>query len=235
MPIQAKLKKTVKGLPVIGSIARKIWRAFHLAKLFPGSGNYWEKRYTQGGTSGAGSYNRLATFKAEVINSFVEKNGISSVIEYGSGDGNQLKLACYKNYIGFDVSKTAIEKCRQIFSGDQTKKFKHTDEYSDESAELSMSLDVIYHLVEDPVFDEYMKRLFDSAGRFVIVYSSNDEALNSRYGGYHVKHRKFSNWVEKNAPDWELMESIPNKYPHLDSDADNTSLADFYFYGKRHK
>jgi hypothetical protein len=39
--------------------------------------------------------------------------------------------------------------------------------------DLELSLDVIYHLVEDEVFDAYMRSLFAHAGRFVVIYSSN--------------------------------------------------------------
>ena len=38
------------------------------------SHEYWEKRYASGGNSGAGSYNYLAEFKAEILNNFVTKN-----------------------------------------------------------------------------------------------------------------------------------------------------------------
>ena len=37
-------------------------------------------------------------------------------------------------------------------------------------AELALSLDVIYHLVEDTVYESYMGQLFDSATKYVIVY-----------------------------------------------------------------
>lgn len=57
------------------------------------SRNYWEKRYAKGGNSGVGSYSILAEYKASVINNFVTKNNIKKVIEWGSGDCNQLSLA----------------------------------------------------------------------------------------------------------------------------------------------
>src|SRR5437899_4317923 len=57
--------------------------------------------------SGLGSYDKLAEFKAEVLNGFVKENTIKSVIEYGCGDGNQLKFAEYPSYLGFDVSVKA--------------------------------------------------------------------------------------------------------------------------------
>lgn len=89
------------------------------------SAAYWNERYVSGGNSGAGSYNRLAEFKAEVLNAFVERERIQSVIEWGCGDGNQLRLARYPRYIGLDVSKEAVRKCRNIFKADRTKKFSH--------------------------------------------------------------------------------------------------------------
>ncbi len=116
----------------------------------------------------------------------------------------------------------------------QGRLFRHAGEYSDELADLSMSLDVIYHLIEEEGFDLYMRRLFKSAKNFVIIYSSNDVALNKKYGGFHVKHRNFTNWVEQNASDWELIDILPNKYQYSESNPDHTSLSDFYFYGKRH-
>ena len=41
------------------------------AKTFPGSEEYWKKRYNSGGHSGDGSYNKLAEFKAKILNNFV--------------------------------------------------------------------------------------------------------------------------------------------------------------------
>ena len=82
-----------------------------------------EGRYVEGGNSGAGSYNRLAEFKAEILNRFVKENHIKNIIEWGCGDGNQLMLAEYPLYIGFDVSATAIKMCKEKFLLDKTKKF----------------------------------------------------------------------------------------------------------------
>jgi hypothetical protein len=62
---------------------------------FRTSADYWEKRYRKGGSSGSGSYRKLAEFKAGVVNDFVSRNRIQTVIEHGSGDGAQLWLAKY--------------------------------------------------------------------------------------------------------------------------------------------
>ncbi|MBN1811542.1 MAG: class I SAM-dependent methyltransferase [Anaerolineae bacterium] len=199
-------------------------------KPFAGSEDYWRQRYKSDGDSGAGSYHKLAEFKAEILNGFVRNKQIRTVIEYGCGDGNQLRLSEYPSYIGFDVSPEAISQCKNIFSDDETKAFKLMDEYADETAQLTLSLDVIYHLVEDEVFHGYMKRLFDSSTNFVIIYSSNTDR-QARFQAAHVKHRKFSQWIDQNGPKWKLIQHIPNRYFH----ARNTRgepFADFYIYEK---
>ncbi len=53
------------------------------------SANYWNHRYEQGGNSGSRSYNNLAYYKGKIINNFIEKNNIKSIIDYGVGDENQ--------------------------------------------------------------------------------------------------------------------------------------------------
>lgn len=196
------------------------------------SGAYWEERYLHGGNSGSGSYNKLAEFKAEIINEFIERNNIGKVLEWGCGDGNQLRLGRYPNYIGFDVSKKAIELCIGIFSGDDTKRFiwcGGKNFRNEESGELAMSLDVIFHLVEDNVYEEYMRRLFLSSERYVCIYSSNFEKQTAA----HVKNRRFTCWIEDNlSGQWELVKFVKNRYPYLEEKSDETSRSDFYFYKK---
>lgn len=136
------------------------------AETFSTSKNYWIDRYKVGGNSGAGSYNQLAEFKAEVINKFIEDNNIDSVIEFGCGDGNQLKYFKFKTYLGLDISVDAIELCRKLFINDQTKTFKLASKFHDEKANLTISLDVIYHLIENDVYELYMANLFNASNQF---------------------------------------------------------------------
>lgn len=71
------------------------------------SKEYWQKRYSVGENSGAGSYGRLAKFKAEIINEFVKKNKINLVTEFGCGDGNQLFLFKIPNYLTSPPNKVS--------------------------------------------------------------------------------------------------------------------------------
>lgn len=194
------------------------------------SRDYWKKRYARGGTSGPGSYAHLARFKADVLNAFVAEHGCSSVVEFGCGDGNQLRLAKYPAYTGYDVSSEAIAICRGLFGDDRSKQFRLLDDYDGETADLALSLDVIFHLVEDDVFDGYMQRLFDASHRFVCIYSSDtDDQLGER--APHVRHRRFSDWISQRRPDWRLFHSVKNPYSYS-GDYRNTSFSDFYFFSR---
>lgn len=205
-------------------IAGKPKKAFH-------SSDYWEMRYKANRTSGDGSYGHLAQFKANFINKFIEKHSIKSVIEHGCGDGNQLSLLQVENYVGLDVSETVIAKCVEKFKKDQNKKFDLAKNAGEFASELSLSLDVIYHLVEDDIFDDYMIRLFDTAQRFVIIYSSNYYETASKLN--HVRHRKFTDWVEANRKNFNLIQVVENDFPHCNEKTTETSLADFYVFEQK--
>lgn len=197
---------------------------------FANAETYWARRYASGGNSGSGSYGKFARFKADVINAFVAESAIKNVIEYGCGDGAQLELAHYPDYIGFDVSADALDRCRERFRSDARKRFARTTDYANERADLTLSLDVVYHLVEDAVYDPYMRRLFDSANRFVIVYSSNyDEPPDPAVP--HIRHREFVKWVSHDRPDWNLLRHMPNMYPYR-GDHSEGSFADFFVFGR---
>jgi hypothetical protein len=223
------IKDLVKRTPIIRNIAREAMKVLaHRRQKSFASSDYWEDRYKRGGNSGAGSYSRLAQYKAQVLNEFVAQNEVASVIEFGSGDGAQLQLAAYPSYIGVDVSHTALEVTRAMFAHDPSKRFMHPDELGpDEVADLSLSLDVIYHLVEDAVFERYMQQLFDASRKYVVVYSSNTDRKSD---AVHVRHRKFSDWVEGHRPEFRLTQTLENPYPAQIQDIDNTSFADFFFF-----
>ena len=74
-----------------------------------------------------------------------------------------------------------------------------------------------------------MNNLFGSSYKFVCIYSSN----NKTGGGMHVRHRKFTDWIDKYMSNqWKLIEYIPNKYHFNQKNSKETSFSDFYFYEK---
>lgn len=230
------MKRFLGEMPAVQWVRNRI-ALYETRRHFTTSADYWETRYRDGGTSGSGSYGHLAAFKAEVINNFVKKHHIASVIEFGCGDGNQLVLAQYPLYTGLDISRTAISLCRDKFRNDQKKSFFFYDpEFFIDSAgvfraDLALSLDVIFHLVEDSVFTRYMELLFQAAQRFVIIYSSNYNEISC---SPHERERQFSDYVASKFKDWKLIEKINNRYPLSEYPAPMGSLADFYIYEWQH-
>lgn len=235
-----QVKNMMKRIPLARRLAREIRTRMRLARLrhqiSAGSAAYWDWRYKRGGTSGPGSYGRLAEFKAGVINTFVADRKINSVIDFGCGDGNQLALICVPKYIGLDVSKTAIDRCKARFANDPTKSFflyepfGFVDNHSLFRADMAISLDVIYHLIEDEVFHAYMRHLFSAAEQFVIIYSSDCDDISR---DLQVKQRRFSAWVSLYCANWSLIKKIPNRYPYKPSaDMTTTSQSNFFIYKK---
>jgi len=216
--------------PKVARLLKKLVGAQVKPRAFAGSAAYWEERYRKGGNSGAGSYAHFAEFKAEVLNAFVAEKSVASVIEFGCGDGNQLSLAKYPRYLGVDVSAAAVAKCRAMFTGDKTKTFATTADYAGQTADLALSLDVVYHLVEDDVFAAYMRTLFAAGERFVIVYASDYDGAPGETSS-HVRHRKFTTWIAANEPKWELARHVPNRHPRKAGEKDGTP-ADFFIYEK---
>ncbi|GAA2739476.1 hypothetical protein GCM10009867_35690 [Pedococcus aerophilus] len=179
--------------------------------VFRGSRHYWERRYARGGTSGSGSYGAAAQWKADTVNAWVRDLGVTSVVDYGCGDGNQLGLADYPRYLGLDRSDSAIKRCSALFAADRTKSFLQYDPetLSDPAgwlrADLALSMEVLFHLVEDAVFEDYLTRLFDSAERYVVVCSSDVDLPQK---SPHERHRAFTGWVATRRPEWRLEATV---------------------------
>jgi len=211
---------------------KKLLKFFLKRHSFSGSAHYWEERYQAGGHSGQGSYGRLQEFKRETLNHMISENSLSSAIEFGCGDGAQLEGIRWPRYTGLDVSCKAVELCRKKFESDSTKCFMTAGEYSGQKADASLSLDVLYHLVEDSVYEAYMARLFAAGERFVIIYST-DIDLDSG-GDLHVRHRAFTDWISKNATSWGLVARIQNPYHPTDINRplNGESAADFFIFRK---
>ena len=130
-----------------------------------------------------------------------------------------------------------MQLCVERFSGDAAKSFSYmipmrlSDTARLFHADLAISLEVIFHLTEDQLFEQYMSYLFTAADRYVIIYSSNTENSAPR-AEPHYNDRAFTSWVDWQAPDWTLREVIPNRYPYNALTAEG-STSDFYIYTRR--
>lgn len=182
------------------------------------SNSYWENRYKSGGNSGAGSYNQLASFKADFINKFIKENvplnGV--LLDYGMGDGNQLNLFDLRSYryIGVDVSPTIVKKCQQKFAKRLNMQFFTADQYlsvaNRDKCDVAISCDVLYHLINRDIFESYLFNLFSFSKQFVIIYARNEDAKDL---ASHVLIRKFTDFIAHEFPQWQLIHQTPNPFP----------------------
>lgn len=168
---------------------------------------YWEDRYKNGDNSGLGSYGDEANFKSNYINNFIKNFDIKSINDFGCGDSNQISMfAGFEKYTGFDISKTILNLCKDKFKSDN--RFTFVNNTNDMSlSDVTFSLDVTYHVVEDEYFNEYMHNLFRLTNKYVLIYSINSD--NSSGFAEHLKNRKFVDWVNINYPNFELIDNKP--------------------------
>lgn len=191
------------------------------------SSKYWEERYVNGGNSGNGSYGFLAEYKKDFLNQFIVENNIKSLLEYGCGDCNQLGMIECDQIIGVDVSKTAIDICKKLLPNSEFITIQKGF-FPKLKTDLLLSLDVIYHLIEDDVYEEYMTNIVNHGSEFLIIYSANfeDDGNFSK----HVKPRNFTKHRLLNE-NYELIKIIENKYKSTDHNVG--SFSDWYIF--KHK
>lgn len=158
--------------------------------------SYWNNRYDRGGRSGPGSYGFVAHVKSEFLTSFVKKHAIKTMVEYGCGDGNNLCLTTEKNpnlkIIGVDISTTALDLCRRKMPEHV---FVHKNDYvaAAEPVDLVVSLEVIFHLIEDEVYNDYMRSITSIGSEWLVILSPDQDERRQHAGAAHVKKRKYSN------------------------------------------
>ena len=181
----------------------------------------WDKHYSDGGNSGIGSYNEHFEYKTNIINDIIEKYQIKNIIDFGCGDGNQISNLNIEEYLGVDVSIEAVKICQTKYKDDLNKKFELYDETfkNKNKTDLTLSLDVIYHIILDESYYKYMNDLINSTNKYVLIYSSNFDDLNWES---HVRHRQFDKQITQ---EFELIKKINNILPNCS--------ADFYLYKKK--
>jgi len=230
LPVGGGIWRRVLALSPFGKIGR---RRREQPSVRPGefrSAEYWEDRYKTGGNSGLGSYGKLAAFKAQFINGFIREHQVKRLLDFGCGDGNQAGFLEIESYLGFDVSPSVVQRCHDKFNGDPRRRFLLYEQATFQAevaafqADLAISMDVVFHLVEEAVFARYMDELFHSATRHVIIYSTNYDKNDP--SPHHVD-RHFTGYLERRMPGWELTQTLVNPYKGKEVQAD------FFVYARK--
>jgi len=171
--------------------------------------DYWENRYVNGGDSGWGSHNQtIVNFKKDYINNIIQRFSIKTIVDLGCGDGNQLGyLNGYEKYYGYDISHNVLTKCKIMYLNQNNKEFvNNVEELLVRKYDLALSLDVIYHLVEDDMYYEHIKNLF-LLSDLICIFSTDDDVKDNETPLPHLRNRKISKYVEENFSNFKLIES----------------------------
>ena len=173
---------------------------------------YWKNRYAKGQNSGSGSYGEVAEFKARVLNDYIREHSVSRCIEFGCGDGNQLGLLSISSYLGLDVAPDAVKLCIEKYRNDASKSFvlydpKYFVNNSFIKADLTISMDVILHLIEDEIYVDYMRALFSASTKNVAIFTTATDVQPSKMAP-HNKFRDHRPWVREFAPNFKEINSV---------------------------
>lgn len=165
---------------------------------------YWDRRYRDGRTSGAGSEGEAAAVKAATIDRVIGEHDIASVIDWGVGDGVVLGLVKAKvPWLGLDVAPVAVERLRARYGPrSRTKRFALLADGSHEVRDLALSLDVLFHLPAEADYQLHLAQVFGSATKAVLIHASDHD------GGRTARHVLWRRWtpdVAARFPEWELV------------------------------
>lgn len=154
--------------------------------------SYWNQRYIDWGNSWKWSYGKNAIFKADFINNFIKENNIKTVTEFWCWDWNNLELYQVENYEGLDVSEKAIEICKEKFKEDKSKMFSVLNNW-EYKAELTLSLDVTFHIFGKKEWKDYINKVINSATKYSIFYSFPKWTANTP----HLNDYNFEEYLEE--------------------------------------
>jgi SAM-dependent methyltransferase len=130
----------------------------------------------------------------------IDLNEVQSVLDLGCGDGFVASMIEVEQYVGFDLSESALKIARERMPNHRflsvTPRLMKFD--------LMVSMDVMHHLVTEEVYRSYLKVLFSDLSDLVLVYGTNHRLS----GRPHVLHREWMNDVPKG---WQSHE-LPSRF-----------------------
>jgi Methyltransferase domain len=238
MKLRRRIERSGKAIlapyPALYNLAKTIFPRHIDEPDFTQSSDYWKQRYLNGLDSGDGSYGPLAQYKARFVNQFVHSRGIKTALELGCGDGNQQSMFNIEHYTGVDISDECIVACNKKYKS-SSRSFYNAQNFhslhSSEQYDLTLSLDVVYHLIEDQVFEKYIHDLFSRSKEYVLIYSSDENHYDSRIP--HVKHRKFTEQTQTACSQFKLISVEINPFEKSKGSALYGSFAKFHIYEKQ--
>lgn len=164
------------------------------ARTMTWEAQYWNARYSQGNTSGYGSYGEQLERKLALLKAIPE-GSVQSVMEIGCGDFNwgkhvmfQLKLPM-EQYTGFDISEYIVTRNKKLYPKCT---FETMIGFPEGKADLLMCVDVLLHIINDDEARAFVDKLHEvwTKGTFKYLVLTAYETPDPSIGG-HVRVRAF--------------------------------------------
>lgn len=92
------------------------------------------------------------------------------------------------------------------------------------TADLVMSLDVIYHIVSDEEYEAYMTHACGATVRYLMLYTTDVESADMG----HQRHRAVSKWMQRRS-DFALVRRIENPYAGAEDGQERSDAAFLVF------
>jgi len=161
---------------------------------------YWDRRFADGIGAGRGSEGEAALAKARYVNELIASEPVETVADWGCGDGGFLGMIRAPHYVGIDVAPSAIAKAVVTHGHSRSFVLWRPGAPIEVHADLALSLDVVFHLVDDVEYRQHLAAVFGSADRLVAFHATNRP--NPEGAAPHMRHRV---WIEDVPSGWELV------------------------------
>lgn len=168
---------------------------------------YWNDRYSNGHTSGNGSYGEELVKKID----FIKNLNINSISEIGCGDLNFAKslLIYYPGvpYVGQDISEVVIDRNKGV-----TPQIRVTTDINKlPKGDLLLCMDVLFHITDDKEYEQMLETIKKKWTNYLAITAYEyDNDL-----GNHVNIRKFDPSVFGKPLVREVVEEDGQKYFYL--------------------
>jgi len=134
---------------------------------------YWNKRYQNGETSGAGSVGEFKEWKWQQIIDFCPTFLKKTVLDAGCGDMSFWQDKPFpKEYLGIDFSEHIIEQNKKMYDLEELS-FHHghlTDPFP-KQMDLSFCFDVIFHILRTDDIEKIIRNLCLNTKEMIFIYT----------------------------------------------------------------
>jgi 2-polyprenyl-3-methyl-5-hydroxy-6-metoxy-1,4-benzoquinol methylase len=144
--------------------------------------NHFSKIYetNEWGGSGAGSFPDNTIAYREFIKTFLQKNNISTVVDYGCGDWQFSKLIDWSkvNYIGLDCVENLIEQHNSVYKSNNIS-FEHVnkvDDFFKYTGDLLLLKDVLQHWLNDEIV-YFLDNVINNF-KYILITNSSDQTYD---------------------------------------------------------